>query len=177
MKIEGKLIYLRPPRRTDMENIVKHINFKEVALPVRVPYPYALKDAEWFINDTQEKRKKKVAFDMAIIDNETKGLIGMIGLNRINWKINKAEVGYWLSKDYWGTGVAKEALMLTLELGFKKYKFNRIFARVDDINPKSFKLLDKCGFIYEGTLRSDDLFKGKPVDTRYYGILSKEFKK
>lgn len=53
------------------------------------------------------------------------------------------EVSYWLGKDYWGRGIATEALRLFLE----EWTERPIYARAAADNAASLRVLEKCGFV------------------------------
>jgi [ribosomal protein S5]-alanine N-acetyltransferase len=77
--------------------------------------------------------------------------LGGIDLNNI--KEHKAEIGYWLGKDYWGQGIMTEAVRLITTYGFEKLGLRRIYAHVFVFNKASMTVLKKAGFKYEGKLR------------------------
>ena len=54
----------------------------------------------------------------------------------------KREVGYWLGKNYWGLGIASQALSLFL----KEEKHRPLYAHVAGHNQASIRVLEKCGF-------------------------------
>jgi RimJ/RimL family protein N-acetyltransferase len=56
------------------------------------------------------------------------------------------EVGYWIDKNYWGKGIATEALKLFLD----EIKERPLYAHVAYDNIGSMKVLQKCGFIKIG---------------------------
>jgi len=52
------------------------------------------------------------------------------------------EVGYWIGREYWGKGVATQALDAFLQVD----KFRPLTARVANHNAASLRVLEKCGF-------------------------------
>lgn len=62
------------------------------------------------------------------------------------------EVGYWIGKEYWGKGVASNALALFLELE----KTRPLHAHVAKHNTGSVRVLEKCGFKLTGTEVGND---------------------
>ncbi len=54
----------------------------------------------------------------------------------------ETEVSYWIGKEFWGNGIATKALKLFLEV----QTVRPIFARVATDNPRSIRVLEKCGF-------------------------------
>jgi len=63
---------------------------------------------------------------------------------------DEAEVGYELLPPYHGKGIMQEALLKVIEYGFDILKLKRIVADPKEINLKSVKLLEKCGFVKVG---------------------------
>jgi len=60
------------------------------------------------------------------------------------------EVGYWLGKEFWGKGIATQALSEFL----KFVKIRPLHARVAKHNIASRRVLEKCGF----TIYGEDTF-------------------
>ncbi len=61
-------------------------------------------------------------------------------------QLGEREVGYWLGKEFWGKGIATQALTEFLEY----IKTRPLFARVTTHNIGSRRVLEKCGFIVSG---------------------------
>ena len=62
-----------------------------------------------------------------------------------------------------------------IRYGFEKINFNKVQICVRPSNLPSKKVIDKCGFTYEGTLREYFFRNGKYEDRMYHSILRKEF--
>lgn len=60
------------------------------------------------------------------------------------------EIGFILSSDYWGKGLASEALAAVIARAFAVHKLPRIIADVDPRNAASLALLTKLGFVQTG---------------------------
>lgn len=104
-------------------------------------------------------------------------VIGSCGfLNRVP-EHYRTEIGYELSRDYWGQGIAGEALEAVIRYGFKYLKFQRIEALVEPPNIPSQKLIEKHGFIREGLLRNYEFTCGKFDDLYMYSLLKQDFDK
>ena len=87
----------------------------------------------------------------------------------------RAEVGYILSREYWGQGIMPEALAAILSYGFTEMELHRIEAIIDISNERSKNLLLKLGFTYEGNLRQRYPFGGQFLDEHYFGLLRDEW--
>ena len=59
------------------------------------------------------------------------------------WRGETREVGYWIGRDYWGKGIATEALSRFLRL----VRGRPLYAGVAKHNLGSIRVLQKCGFV------------------------------
>ena len=57
----------------------------------------------------------------------------------------QAHVGYWISRAFWGMGIASRALELLL----REVADRPLFATVATSNGASLRVLQKCGFVVE----------------------------
>ncbi len=79
--------------------------------------------------------------------------IGSISAVRIDEEIDAVEIGYALSRKYWGQGIMSEALTAVIRFFFEEVSVRRIEARHDMTNPASGRVMLKCGMTREGVLR------------------------
>lgn len=111
----------------------------------------------------------------AIEDKKTKKVIGSINFLHFKEKHNYAEVGYLLHKGYWNKGIMTEALKEVLKFGFERMGLNRIVIHCDSRNIGSYRVMEKNGLTYEGTLRQERYNKGEYIDLKVYSILKEEY--
>ena len=102
-------------------------------------------------------------------------IIGTIGYMWIQSDNAAAEVGYSLSRAYWGQGIMTEALRAVIDYAFSSLRLNRIEAIHEVDNPASGAVMRKCGMQYEGRLRQKLFNKGRFVDVDLYAILRSDF--
>jgi RimJ/RimL family protein N-acetyltransferase len=62
--------------------------------------------------------------------------------NVVSWEDDVRLVGYWIGRDFWGRGVATEALTQFL----RQVTGRPIYAHVAVHNTGSIRVLEKCGF-------------------------------
>jgi ribosomal-protein-alanine N-acetyltransferase len=100
--------------------------------------------------------------------------IGTIGFARPREGGYVAEVGYALSRRYWGQGLMTEALRAVIDFGFRHMELRRIdcVCRVDNIG--SYRVMEKSGMQFEGALREAKYSKGRLETVRLYAILRSE---
>ena len=96
----------------------------------------------------------------AIARKSDNKMIGSVGVSSANRNHNRIEASYDLAKEYWGQGIMTKALKEVLKYCFEEMKFNRIEAFAIAENVGSVKVLEKCGFTFEGNLRQHRLHKG-----------------
>lgn len=151
MNLKGNQIRLRLLEKSDAQPLAKVANNKKIADNLRdvFPYPYTIKDANWFIDMVQSQAETP---RFAI---EYQGeFAGMIGLHLQPDVYRKSvEIGYWLGEPFWGKGIATEAVKLIVDYGFKNLDINRIWAGVFAYNAGSKRVLEKNGFEPEAVLK------------------------
>lgn len=112
----------------------------------------------------------------AIVLKETGRVIGTIGFMSY-WEENSTvEVGYSIARQYWGRGIAAEALRALLGLAFEQMRLHRVEAQHELDNPASGRVMQKCGMRYEGTLRGRVFNKGRFSDVALYAMLADDWR-
>jgi RimJ/RimL family protein N-acetyltransferase len=139
-----------------------------------VPYPYELKHARSFIADSQKHRQLKQRYSNGIFRLADQQLIGVIALGLRNAGYS-AQISYWLGAEYRRQGYMAEAVKGIMKYGFNDLGLARIETACFASNTASFKVLEACGFVYEGCQRRA-FKKGDVVhDLFFLGALSDEF--
>ncbi len=138
------------------------------------PHPYTLTHAkEWvhFQISTDSQQGTSFAID---VEGKVAGSIAIVPQTDI-LRIN-AEIGYWLSEDYWGKGIVSEAVGLMVGYTFANFtEINRIFAGVLAHNVASMRVLEKNGFRLEAILKEAAIKNDIIEDDYLYALLRKEF--
>jgi [ribosomal protein S5]-alanine N-acetyltransferase len=98
-------------------------------------------------------------------------MIGTVGLLRFDLDHGHAEVGYEIARRHWGRGFAPEAVAAILRYGFTVLGLHRIEAGVLPENDASVRVLQKLGFVEEGTRRDYLHFKGRFHSFRWFSLL------
>ena len=101
--------------------------------------------------------------------------VGWCSLRRWNPGYRSASLGYCLGEAAWGHGYATEAARSLLRWAFETLDLNRVQAETDTRNMASARVLEKLGFIREGTLREDCVVNGDVSDSWVYGLLRREW--
>lgn len=115
----------------------------------------------------------------AIVIKKTGELIGTIGLIDDPKRENPLAkmVGYAISDLHWGRGYMTEAVRGAIEHGFERCDLAIITAYCYPENVRSRRVIEKCGFVYEGTLRlAERLFTGEIRDNMCFSLTAAQYK-
>lgn len=93
-------------------------------------------------------------FNWVMEYKETGKAIGNISVVKLHENTEAADIGYCMSRAYWGHGLMPEALKGVMAYLFDVVGLNRIAACHDVNNPKSGRVMDKAGMKREGILRA-----------------------
>jgi RimJ/RimL family protein N-acetyltransferase len=111
------------------------------------------------------------------IDRASDGaFVGWCGLTGWNPDYRSASLGYCLADAMWGHGYATEAAHAVLKWAFDTLDLNRVQAETDTRNVASARVLEKVGFVREGTLREDCVVNGEVSDSWVFGLIRREWR-
>jgi len=113
-------------------------------------------------------------YDWGIVIKGTNTLIGTITVVHQDNRIKMFEIGYVIGKSWWGKGYLPEALDYIVNYLFHATDVRRIEAKCDIRNQQSKKVLEKCGFTFEGILRQRSYSNAGMSDSCMYSILRNE---
>lgn len=99
-------------------------------------------------------RHDRVIKQTILVDDEVAGNVVSFPMD------GRREVGYWVGREYWGRGVATEALSRFLE-GFTE---RPLYAVVATHNAASVRVLEKCGFLIESRTGGSPAARGPVVE-------------
>lgn len=113
--------------------------------------------------------------DLAIVYKENNKMIGTVGFTSFDESNNSVEIGYVISPDYWGMGIAPEAIRIILNFAFCELKVNRVEAKYINGNENSRRVMEKCDMLFEGIQRHKMYIKGQYRDIGTCSILSEDY--
>jgi len=189
----GKRVILRDRIVSDFDHIVR-INF---------PGEHLIYDAPWehkFVEFSDEQieeykqgepmRKFKKEFIERIEQEKpvprgnaiiaTKENLPIGGVSRYFHKDIKDApiIGVSITVDeYLNQGLGTEAYKLWLDYQFANSDIHRIGAETWSFNPRAIRIVEKIGFVHEGTTRELREWEGKRIDKLHFGMLRKEWEK
>ena len=114
----------------------------------------------------------------AIVHTETMKVIGVISVRQDIHRFNRNAymLGYVLQRSWWGKGIMPQAVGYMVKYLFRNMGADVVSAAHFVGNDQSKRVLEKCGFVYEGTMRADYLrYDGVVLDSCIYSILPDEY--
>ena len=154
----------------------------------RMPHPYKLSDAEWYIDHCSNPEhwpnvltysadgtetvgpKKNCHFAIVTEEDEAIGSIGLVMGTDVARR--SAEIGYWLAEAYWGQGIMQEVVRRFVEWAWEAFPgLIRVHAEIFAANERSASVLRRVGFEYEGRQRAATWKDGKIGDTLMFAIV------
>jgi RimJ/RimL family protein N-acetyltransferase len=163
--LEGKLVNLRTAEKDDASLIARWWSDQkylgEYQDPIKVP------------KDRIEKNLLEGKTFFFIIEKKNGSKIGHVTGGKRGRSI---EIGFALVPNERGKGYGKEAIQIMVDYLFLSKDIVRIQSSTDTRNLASHKVLEKVGFIKEGTMRKTHYAKGEYKDLFLYSILREEWK-
>jgi RimJ/RimL family protein N-acetyltransferase len=169
--LKGKICIIREYKLSDVSEIARLANNKKIHknLFEDFPNPYKESDAlSWIKFVIKETKKNKYPLSMVITYEDR--VAGGIGVGEL--KGGKMGFGYWLGEEFWGKGIATDAVKVFTEYVFKIFKPFKVHANVFVWNKGSQRVLEKNGFNLDGVFKKDYIKSGKIIDQCYYSKLN-----
>ena len=112
------------------------------------------KEPALLFEDPRPSIKRKPSHDLTwgIVLRETNKVIGILEIFDVE-NDRAGMVGYRISPAYWGRGLCTEALRRAVEFIFSETQLDRLQGNADVRNTASNRVLQKCGFKHEGSIR------------------------
>ena len=169
--IKTDRLLLRQFIDSDLPSVFQGLSHPEVIQYYGVSYDSleATRDQMKFFNDLEEHG---TGLWWAICDVINGHFYGAAGLNNLIKEHNKAEIGCWLLKEFWGRGIMQEVLPVICHYGFEHLGLHRIEGLVESDNIKCKQAMAKLDFQYEGIMRDCEIKNGKYISLDIYGLLN-----
>ncbi len=147
--IETSRLILRAFKQMDLDDFYEYASFEGVG-----------EMAGWKHHESKDETQK--ILDMfiehdkvfAIVDKSTNKVIGSLGVEMYGMEdkltefddYKGREIGYVLSKDYWGKGLIPEAVNALIDYLFNDLNFDFLLCGYYNFNNQSKRVQEKCGF-------------------------------
>jgi RimJ/RimL family protein N-acetyltransferase len=165
---------LRAPSPRDAAALLAVLGDPEVTRYHNVPTLTTLAEAQAALERLEQRYAARDTIRWAIELVEHSEMIGTVGLLRFDFEHRHAEVGYEIARRWWGRGFVPEAAAAVIRYGFFVLGLHRIEAGVLPGNDPSARVLQKLGFLEEGTRRDYLYSKGHFRSLRWFSLLETE---
>lgn len=168
-------LHLRAMNAGDVNNIQYHVNTEAVCNNLSyTPHPYTMAMAENWMKNINNGMAFGNCCYWSVCNRGTGEFIGSMGLSLFREQ-EGAEMHYWLGEAFWNQGYCTEAAKRTIIYVFGDLKLHRLQITHRENNIGSRRVIEKCGFVYEGNMRDYLKRFGKFENVLSYSMLSHEF--
>jgi ribosomal-protein-alanine N-acetyltransferase len=117
------------------------------------------------------KRKLGARFRLFLPGDESE-TIGVVGLRDVYYgDVLSGQIGYSIDREFEGQGFMHEATDAVINFAFREFLLHRLEACCMPRNLRSGKLLERLGFVCEGTLRQSLRVNGRWEDHLLWSLL------
>ena len=169
-KSEHELVELRPISDADLPHWYEYLSM-----------PIVYEHTSWNLSSSSDlasyaepltSATAESALRLAVVLRSSGGLVGTIGFHSVSPRDRRAELAYDLAPHMWGKGLATYLAMLLVGWAHEQASIARVQATVLVSNDRSARVLERCGFAFEGVLRSYRMVRGTPGDFGMYAHLA-----
>lgn len=178
MTIENEDVSIRLIQEEDVDGYFKLIDSNRDRLLRYFPITSAqISDREnciYYIDEKLEQARRNELFVHVILKSGE--MVGAIIIKTIDWRIPKAELAYFIDRNFEGKGVMSTAMDLLIRHCYVELEMNKLFIMASVNNGLSGRLAVSKGFKLEGILRQEfQIETGEIEDVEYYGQLKEEW--
>jgi len=175
--LETERLVLGSFRDEDLESFIAYRSDPMVARYQGWEAPYPRQQALAFVAEMRDKLPGLPGewYQVAIRQKTDAALVGDCAFHILIEDERQAEIGFTLSREYWGKGYASEAVRGLLDYLFGQAGLHRVRAICDVENTASVKVLERLGMRREGHFIENIWFKGGWGSEYLYAVLRREW--
>ena len=174
-RFETRRLLLRRIESVDCEDMFEYSADSDVTRYLTWQPHANINETKEYISTIQKRYESGKFFDWGMVYKANGRFVGTCGFTSINLVKNTCEVGYVLSKRYWGRGLVPEALECVMEFAFDYFGFDKVEARFLDGNANSRKVMQKVGMTYEKIDYNILHIRGEYKTVHTYSITKTDF--
>lgn len=176
-RLESPRLVLRPAVADDLQPLMAVNGDDETTRFLPYPTWRTIDDAASWLARMRTLADGGTAQQLVLVSKSTSAAIGTLLLFKHDAPSGRVEIGYVLGRLHWGRGLAREALLAACAHLFDTGGIRRIEAEVNPANAASCRLLDRLGFVHEGTLRQRWVGRAGTYDSAIYGLLGPDLRR
>jgi len=152
--LHDEQIRLRPPALDDVDAITRECQDPEIPRFTRITSPYGREDAIRFVEDARRSWGEGTSAPFVVSGVDDGGVLGSVGLMRLDDERQVAEIGYWVAAGARRQGIATRAVRLVAGWAVRDLGIARVELMTRPDNLASQGVAARSGFTREGLLRS-----------------------
>lgn len=168
--LQSERLILRKFKESDAKEIYEGYVNQEGFLYYAHKEKRTLEEEIVSLKGIDEKYKRNDYYNWLITLKDNNKIIGAINLKVYDFN-ESLEFNYAIDDRYKGNGYMTEALKIVRDYCLNKLKVNRLFGGCEINNIGSQKVMKKCSFVYEGTLRNYLKLRDGYHDMHLYSII------
>lgn len=172
--LKTKRLTMRCLEAGDAVKIYEMRKNKQVNRFIARPEIASMEAAEELVSKTVNMYETQRGIGFAGILRDGDRIIGTCGYNSIDYMNRRAEIGGELSTEFWGKGIAQEAVTEIVRFGLEGMNLHAIEAIVMPGNRGAIYLLSLLGFKKEAHFRDRAFFKDEYHDLAVYTLIRGE---
>lgn len=176
LPIETPAFRLRAYRPSDVAVVAEHRSDPTTAEWQSWAVPYSVEKAQQLIDSVMAVDGPTPGewWELVIADPTTDGFMGSLAVHLAEHG-HSAEIGYALRVEHRGKGLATAAAQVLVDALFGRPEINRLEGSLHPNNVASAIVLERLGFVYEGTSRRSFWVEDVVSDDAHYGLLREEW--
>ncbi len=178
--LESERLLLRAFEIGDAEEIHQAVSESWSELSRWLPWcraDYSMSDTLDFIHRRAVAFRDEFEHAFAIVERSTGRLAGATGINQIDQRVRRANLGYWLRTEMTGMGYATEAAKMVAKWAFDDLKFERLEIVVATGNIQSQRVALRTGAVREGIARRRLRMGDEQRDAVVFSLVPNDFLK
>lgn len=148
--LETQRLILRPWRQADLDDLYSYASVEGVGEMAGWPHHQSREESQKILDSFIAEKNV-----FALVLKETDHVIGSLGLHP-SWAaqddrykhLKSKEIGYVLSKEYWGRGLMPEAVKAAISHCFFTCGVDMLTCGHFEENVQSKRVIEKCGFSF-----------------------------
>ena len=171
--IRTERLLLRQFVKSDLDNVYRGLSDPEIIKYYGVSYK-TLEETKTQMRFFADLEKEGTGIWWAVCSLDNIFFYGAGGINSLSKEHKKAEIGFWLLKEFWGKGIMKEVMPIICNYGFYNLGLNRIEGLVETENLNCKNAMKKLDFKHEGTMKDCEIKNGNLISLDIYAKLRKK---
>jgi RimJ/RimL family protein N-acetyltransferase len=170
-RLSNERVLLREVRRSDAPGLYRVVRSPDVARQMWPP-PSNVQAFERFIEWAMIERAAGRYVCFGIVPRGETKAVGMFELRPLQPRFFRAELGFFLSSSWWGTGLFSSAAPLLVNFATDILRVHRIEARTSVDNARGNAALHRIGAKKEGVVRAAFVRDGQYIDQNLWAFVA-----